>query len=108
MVLYGKKGEVEDAQYDCSLRYSVALYLQEDGLSKANKIYEQLKTSLQKTLSGKIKFDDEKQTSYDVNSYKIEGRDPGKDILDTKNIITLTIKRDRDWPAVYLTIQRKK
>ena len=106
---FGKRGEVQDGKYECQVRYSVAIYLQDDGLAKANKIYEQIRSSLEKVLAGKIKFDAEKQTAYDTSSYMIRGTDAGsKDFIDTKNIIELSIKRDKDWPAVYLSMQRKK
>lgn len=106
---FGKKGEVQDSKYECQVRYGIAIYLQDDGLAKANKIYEQIKSSLKKMLAGKIQFDTEKQTTYDASTYMIRGTDAGsKDLTDTKNIIELSIKRDKDWPAVYISVERKR
>jgi hypothetical protein len=107
MTLFGLKGKVEDRKLECDLKYYIS-FIELKDLDEANKIFYQLKNALISTLGGSINFGGEEQSKYDAKSFSIQGLDRGADFLQSKNKITLTINRDKDYPAVYLTFNRKK
>jgi hypothetical protein len=107
MTLFGLKGKVEDHKLECELKFSVS-FIELSGIQEANTIFEQLKSALKKSLGDKISFASEEQSKYDPLSYSVTGKDIGASFIQTRNYITLSIKRDTNYPAVYLTFNRKK
>ncbi len=105
--LFGLNGVAEDWKLECTLKYTFA-FTELSGLDEANYIYAQLKASLAKVTSGKINFLQEEQSKYNENSYSVTGMDIGKNSLQTRNYITLTINREKDYPAVYLVFKKTK
>lgn len=107
MSLFGLKGEIEDRKLECDLNYSIGFTEFKD-LDEANKIFAQLKSGLITALGSRINFGNEEQSQYNDKSFSVQGLDAGYSFLQSKNRITLTINREKDYPAVYLTFNRKK
>jgi hypothetical protein len=105
--LFGMSGIVEDWKLECEIKFTIS-FTEQNSLDDANKIFSQLKSSLARVMVGKIYFTREEQSTYDAESYSIRGIDAGTPSPLSKNTITLSITRSKDYPVVYLWLSRKK
>ena len=107
VTLFGRPGEIEESRLECTLQFSFGFTLL-SGLEEAERIYNQLRADLQSSLSGRISFSAEQQSKYNKESYSVQGIDAGSNFISSKNVVTLTIVKSKDYPAVYFRMNRKR